>query len=334
MSMQLTRYDAARNALAEANRVDEVKSIRDKAMAMQEYARQAKDGQLIEWATEIRLRAERKAGQLLTEMREKGERPINRPEKGSHKVTLSDLGVSAMQSSRWQKLAALDDVSFEARCAHAKHHAVKSVEATAVERTEEKKAARVAREAELGAKQTALPDKKYGLIYGDPPWRFEPRSRETGMDRAADNHYPTIALPALLFPDSGLIPIAAEDCVLFLWSTVPMLPQALQLMADWGFDYRSHFVWAKDKIGTGYWNRNKHELLLIGVHGNIPAPAMGTQWPSLIEAPVGKHSAKPECFLDMIDEYFPTLPKIELFRRGSPRPGWDAWGNEVAEAAE
>ena len=74
---------------------------------MQEYARQAKDGQIIEWATDIRLRAERKAGQLLKDMAESGERPINRPEKGSQPVTLYDLGVSKMQSSRWQRLGEL-----------------------------------------------------------------------------------------------------------------------------------------------------------------------------------------------------------------------------------
>lgn len=201
-------------------------------------------------------------------------------------------------------------------------------------KTEAKKVKRDSTEAKLGAKQAALPDKKYGLIYGDPPWRFEPWSRETGMDRAADNHYPTIALPSLLFPKGSLIPIAANDCVLFLWATVPMLPQALGLMGDWGFQYRSHIIWEKDRIGTGYWFRNKHELLLVGTHGNVPAPAPGTQWPSLIEAPVGAHSAKPECFLEMIEAYFPSLPKIELFRRGVPRPGWDAWGNELDEAAE
>lgn len=330
---ELVRYEAARAALAEAHRVDEVKSIRDKAVAMQEYARQAKDSQLIELATEIRLRAERKGGQLLTAMRETGERAIaGRPANSNAPLPLKDLGVSPMQSSRWQKLGALDDEAFEARAAVAKHQAVSSIEATAKERAEEKKCARAGRETALAAKQCALPDKKYGVIYADPPWRFEPWSRETGMDRSADNYYPTSVLPDIV--DLNVPSIAAGDCVLFLWVTAPMLPQAICLMDAWGFAYRSHCVWAKDRIGTGYWFRNKHELLLIGVRGNIPAPAMGTQWPSLIEAQVGAHSVKPECFLEMIEAYFPSLPKIELFRRGGARLGWNSWGNEAAEAAE
>jgi hypothetical protein len=119
-------------SLAEAHRVDEVKSIRDKAVAMQEYARQAKDGQLIEWATEIRLRAERKAGQLLAEMADSGARvkggdPKSRP---ATLAKLDDLGVSKTQSSRWQKLGALDEEAFEARVSAVKRQAVASVDAT------------------------------------------------------------------------------------------------------------------------------------------------------------------------------------------------------------
>ena len=110
--------------------------------------------------------------------------------------------------------------------------------------------------------------------------------------------------------------------------------QALELMAHRGFKYVSHYIWNKNKPGTGYWNRNKHELLLIGTRGRIPAPAMGTQWNSVIDAPVGRHSAKPEIFLEMIEGYYPNLPKIELNRRGPARAGWDAWGNEAVEAAE
>jgi N6-adenosine-specific RNA methylase IME4 len=72
-----------------------------------------------------------------------------------------------------------------------------------------------------------------------------------------------------------------------------------------------------------------HEILLVGVRGKPPCPADGTQWDSVIEADRGAHSAKPEIFLEMIEQYFPTLPKIELNRRGPPRPGWDAWGLEA-----
>ena len=123
--------------------------------------------------------------------------------------------------------------------------------------------------------------------------------------------------------------IAAPDSMLFLWATAPMLPEALEVMAAWRFEYRTNFVWAKDRAGTGYWNRNQHELLLVGVRGDVPAPAPGSQWSSLIPAPVGEHSCKPDEARRMIEAYYPTLPKIELFARGEARPGWAAWGNEV-----
>jgi N6-adenosine-specific RNA methylase IME4/ParB-like chromosome segregation protein Spo0J len=196
-------------------------------------------------------------------------------------------------------------------------------------KTEVKRLKRDERERELAGKQAALPSKRYGVIVADPEWRFEPWSRTTGMNRAADNHYPTSCLEAIKARDVGSI--AAADCVLFLWATIPMLPHALLVMAAWGFDYKSHYAWGKDKEGTGYWSREKHELLLIGTRGEIPCPAPGDQLPSLITAPRSEHSAKPECFLEMIERYFPTLPKIELNRRGPPRPRWDAWGYEVAE---
>ena len=326
----LALYDAARAALALALNVDEARAIRDKAVAMQVYARQARDSQLIDHATELRLRAERRAGELLREMAEKGEREAGgRPEKRSPAATvkLADLGITKTQSSRWQKLATLDDDDFEQRTALAKKQAVLSVELTGAERKAEKQERRRAREADLGARQVALPQKRYGVIYADPEWRFEVWSRDSGMDRAADNHYPTSTVEAICARD--VASIAADDAVLFLWATAPMLREGLQVLAAWGFEYVSHFIWVKDRIGTGYWSRNKHELLLIGTRGDLPAPAMGTQWASVVEAPLGVHSAKPECFCELIESYFPTLPKIELNRRGPPRPGWDAWGNEA-----
>lgn len=150
------------------------------------------------------------------------------------------------------------------------------------------------------------------------------------MDAAADNHYATSELDVIKALD---VPsIAAKDCVLWLWATVPMLPQALEVMAAWGFNYQSQFAWNKDRAGIGYWNRNQHELLLVGTRGDVPAPAPGTQWSSAIYAPRGKHSEKPEICYELIEAYFPNLPKIELYAR-KRRPEWSAWGTLENEPA-
>ena len=171
------------------------------------------------------------------------------------------------------------------------------------------------------------------MIVEDYEWDYEVWSRDTGMDRHAANHYPVSqdahTAEEIVERTRDRFACAADDCVLFMWTTVPHLAIAIDVMRLRGFRYVSNYTWGKDRAGTGHWNRNRHEHLLIGVKGNIPAPAPGTQWESLIMAAVGEHSAKPERFLEMIEAYFPTLPKIELNRRGPPRPGWHAWGNEA-----
>jgi N6-adenosine-specific RNA methylase IME4 len=320
----LTDIRPAFRQLAEAGTVDEVKDIRDRAAALEGYAREAKDSELIDHAVEVRLTAERKAGQLLIEMGERrgGDQTSDRGSLLSNK----NMGITDKQSHFWQRLARLDNETFAWRLEEARAAAVKAIEMTAKERQAEKRDRRAAREAELAARITALPDKRYGVILADPEWRFEPYSRETGMDRAADNHFPTSPIENIEARD--VESIAADDCALFLCATVPMLPQALEVMASWGFDYRSNFVWIKDQIATGYWNRNRHELLLIGVRGDVPCPAPGEQSDSVIEADAGDHSVKPDAFYELIEAYFPNLPKIELNARRR-RPGWDAWGDEA-----
>ncbi|HZZ25596.1 MAG TPA: MT-A70 family methyltransferase [Roseiarcus sp.] len=120
-----------------------------------------------------------------------------------------------------------------------------------------------------------------------------------------------------------------------MWATAAMELHAHEVMKAWGFEYKSQVIWEKPDIGTGYWFREKHELLLVGTRGKIPSPVPGKQWPSVIQAPrgAGRFSEKPAIFAEMIEAYFPNLPKIELNCRGKPRPGWDAWGAE-AEGAE
>lgn len=334
----LLKYDVACRALAEASTIDEVKDIRDKAEAMRIYARQAKNTELEEKAALIRVRGERKLGQMLLEAKADGRLHEGRPKKNGsssdqlERIKIEDYGIDKRLSVEAQRIGGIPEAEYEhllgrlSETVKARGSRVALIEMN----TEEKKKKRAQKEALLGEYQSLLPGKKYGVIVADPEWRFEPYSRETGMDRAADNHYPTSASHVVAQRD--VRSIAADDCVLFLWTTIPMLCDAIVVMdVGWGFTYKSHYIWGKDKIGTGYWGREKHELLLIGTRGNPPAPAMGTQCESLIIAPRGEHSAKPEIFLEIIEGYYPTLPKIELNRRGPARQGWDAWGNESSD---
>lgn len=207
---------------------------------------------------------------------------------------------------------------------------------------EKRKADRKAKEERLGRRiaesNAALdaPARRYGVIYADPEWDWQTWS-EAGLDRSPQQHYPTSSTDAIAARPIGNL--AAPDCVLFLWATAPRLPDALRVMAAWGFTYKTHAVWRKTcggeddarlSLSTGYWFRNAHELLLIGTRGNPPCPAMGEQFPSVIDALLGEHSEKPERFAELIEAYFPTIPKIELNARRA-RPGWDLWGAEAPE---
>lgn len=331
----LSKFDIARRALAEAKDLSEVMEIADKSIALKEYYRRADDRTMEINSAELHILAERKAGELLLAMEAAGEFREGRPKNGSDgepfrpRHTIESLGIDKKFSTRAQKLASISERAMVARLATWREAAERGAARVTVNllRDGDKKERRAARESHLGEMQAAanlkLPDKRYGVILADPEWRFEPWSRSTGLDRAADNHYPTSVTEVIAA--RPVQDIAAKDCALFLWATVPMLPHALAVMEAWGFEYRSHFVWAKDRMGTGYWNRNWHELLLLGIKGNVPAPAPGQQTPSLIQAEVGEHSVKPECFHTLIEAYFPNLPKIELNARRA-RPNWDSWG--------
>lgn len=172
--------------------------------------------------------------------------------------------------------------------------------------------------------------KRYGVILADPEWRHESYSLETGMDRAAENHYPTSTTDDICARPVG--DLAAPDAVLGLWAVASMLPDALRVMEAWGFTYKSHIIWDKERIGLGYWVRTRHELLLIGTRGNIPAPAMGEQVESVIRAARGRHSEKPAFAHEMIERLYPNLPRLEMNARAA-REGWDLWGAEAPEGA-
>lgn len=357
---ELALFSVAKEALAEARRTDEVKDIRDEAVRMRLYGEQAKDRTIIADAQEIISRAERRLGELIKSAKEVGQLGIGRPSRSNvegdeqsddagadgdddngqpprpfTRVTLQEAGISKDLSSRSQKMASLDETAFEAAMQAARDKII-SGGAAAVNpakdvSTAHKKALRAEREQQLGAKQIALPEAKFGVILTDDEWEHESWS-DAGLAKAAVNHYPVSSLEELKKRD--VASLAATDCVLFMWTTVPHLAQAIELMAHRGFAYKTNCVWEKQYLGArrgmGYWFWINHEILLVGTRGNPPCPAPGTQWHSIIKAPVGRHSEKPAIFHELIEAYFPTLPKIELNARVA-RDGWVRWGYEAPE---
>jgi N6-adenosine-specific RNA methylase IME4/ParB-like chromosome segregation protein Spo0J len=167
-----------------------------------------------------------------------------------------------------------------------------------------------------------LPQGPFELIYADPPW--QPGNPDGPY--APESHYPTMPLEEI----KALQVPAAEDAVLFLWTVSALLPQALAVIESWGFDYKTNLVWTKKWIGPGVWLRNRHELLLLARRGVYPPPEPEDRVDSVLEAPRGRHSEKPERLYELLERMYPHASKLELFARRR-RPGWAAWGNEAPE---
>jgi len=167
---------------------------------------------------------------------------------------------------------------------------------------------------------TPLPDGEFNVIYADPPWSFE-------MDNsrgAALREYPTMQIEDIC---NLKIP-SSEDAILFLWVPNSLLRQGMQVVEKWGFSYKTHFVWVKNKIGIGSWLRNQHEVMFIAVKGDIGTPETSNRYSSIINAELGKHSKKPDIVYDMIEKMYPKHKYLELFARNK-RDGWTSWGNQV-----
>ena len=171
----------------------------------------------------------------------------------------------------------------------------------------------------------ALPTGRFQVIYADPPWQLG----NPDGPYAPENHYLTLPLADII----DLNPPTTDDAVLYLWAVNSLLPEALHVMASWGFTYKTNYSWDKLSISLGIWNRQQHELLLVGRKGNCPPPDSEDRSPSVVRAKRGRHSEKPGEFYEIIERAYPGASKLELFARGPARPGWITWGNEAEEAA-
>ncbi len=170
----------------------------------------------------------------------------------------------------------------------------------------------------------------YRAILADPPWDYgctSPTGNQTiGKPGACGvgYYYPTMKLAEICA--MPVAEMAAPESCLFLWATVPLLPEAFEVMKAWGYRYKTMLTWNKvNGHGMGYWFRGHTEHLLLGIRGDVKA--FRSRRRNLIDCKVGRHSAKPEQFHEIVEEVCQP-PYLELFSRRA-RKGWSHFGNDV-----
>ena len=176
-------------------------------------------------------------------------------------------------------------------------------------------------------------DKKYNVIYADPPWTFKTYSNK-GLVKSAENHYHCMTkeeIQNLPVPN-----ISADDCVLFLWVTFPCLQEGMDLIKAWSFEYKTcAFTWVKRNKksdswfwGLGYWTRSNSEVCLLATKGNPHRVSKSVH--QICDAKIREHSRKPDEIRDRIVALCGDVPRIELFAR-TASSGWDVWGDETGK---
>ena len=189
----------------------------------------------------------------------------------------------------------------------------------------------------------SLPNEKYDIIYADPPWDYGGKMqydksciKNLNVDfkqnifiSAANFKYPTLKLKELKKLD--VKSIAADDCILFMWTTGPQFANAIELGISWGFEYKTvAFVWDKQVHNPGRYTLSQTEFVLAFKRGRFPSPRGARNVRQLLSIHRGKHSEKPRQVIDGITRMFPQQRKIELFARKNYF-GWDNWGLEIPD---
>ena len=297
-------YTEARRALAAAYRVDEVKDIRDKAVAMQVYAKQAKDGELIAHATEIRKRAERRLGEIIEDERRPGNWRRAREAKGSGNagrlrtrvlsLSAASTSISRTAHARWRRCqrqvrgGRREGGQDRGGCRRGQHggdqlQRVRSVMPPS---------ASGARNASAHwPKDTALPDKRIRRDHRRPGMAMKSMVSEGAGWIACQQPLPHHRMRS----DKGSrrTENRGRDCVLFMWTTPP-LRIAIGVMKHWGFEYISNAAWVKTRRHRTLVSI-RHEHLLLMARGKVPCPAPGDQWDSVIDSRAAVTAKSPTC---------------------------------------
>lgn len=180
--------------------------------------------------------------------------------------------------------------------------------------------------------------KRYKTIYADPPWQFQNRTGKMAPEHKRLKRYETMKLDEI--KQLPVANAADEKSHLYLWVPNALLPDGLEIMKAWGFEYKTNIIWEKvrhdgnpDGRGVGFYFRNVTEILLFGVRGtNNRTLQPGRSQVNLVRSIKREHSRKPDEMIDLIEKCSPG-PYLELFARGN-RSGWDMWGNQATDDYE
>ncbi len=325
---ELVKYDAACRAIAEARSVDELKPIRNSAAALRAYARQAKNRDLEIDAMEIRVRAERRVGELMAKQADSGglKRGGDRKSKvaiGPLKpITLDEVGIDKHLAHRARELVRLDEQTFE--------HELRDWR----ERTRSGRdpvTAALLRSAVDTAKPVQaiappFPEGTFRTFVIDPPWPMAKSARIETPEQGQRLDYPTMSVDAIrTVIGDKLKAHAAADTQVYLWVTHRFLPAGLALLQAWGLTYHCVLTWMKPSGFTPFsWMFNT-EHALFAYRGTFKLERLGLKVG--FSAPTGRHSEKPDAFYELVEQVGAER-RVDVFARRE-RPGWTAWGNEV-----
>lgn len=327
----IAQLERARNALPMAGTVREVKQIADAMAAAKVYARRQQLGEdVIGRAHALQIDALTRLGQLLTPLpRASGGQPYQRDATRSNLEQVDTptwATVLNMASPAARKLAMIAQQLAELPPDMRAAIALRELSLTEARRQQQHAARPSIR----------LPSDQYRVLYADPPWQY--RDTRAGLgdgqrvnraETAAAQDYPTMTVDELQALD--IATLRAPDAVLFCWATCPLLPDALSVVAAWGFTYKTLFVWHKPAGSFGHYHRADVELLLVATHGRA-TPDAEMRVSQVFTAPRTGHSVKPEAARILIDTLYPYGPRLELFARRPPPGAWHAWGNEPGPA--
>lgn len=327
----LVRFDAARQALAEARSIDEVKTVRDQAEALRLYLKQSNQSlEMQNDVAEIKLRAERKGGDLFRAIqRDSGGRPENTTHAEQSLTPLQqaeqDSGVATVMRQRWELAASVPDEEFEQ---HVKDTKARRDELTTASVLRLAKSRQHDERRQANAELVEIVKPLHDLnphptIVIDPPWDFSDEGDVNQFGRARPTYH-TMSLEQIM----GLpVPsLAAKNAHLYLWITNRSLPKGFHLLEEWGFRYITALTWCKPSIGMGNYYRGSTEHVLFGVRGSLSLLQhnVGTWFNARRPGP---HSGKPDEFYALVERCSPG-PWLEMFARKT-RPGWTPWGAEV-----